>query len=167
MDDYQRHPGVDAYIEALPEWQRDICRQLRDIAHEAAPDIEETIKRRVQPYFVLHGNVCALLAAKDHVNLSSTTAPSCPTPTTSSQPDTTTRPPAPSPSTATAPSLGSPWPICCARSPTTTVRAVGASSRTNERPASGRRHQRHVTHVLPQSEPIRECPTNGVSGDSG
>jgi hypothetical protein len=60
---------VDAYIEALPEWQRDICRQLRDIVHAADPDIEETIKRRVQPYFVLHGNVCALLAAKDHVNL--------------------------------------------------------------------------------------------------
>jgi hypothetical protein len=69
MDDYQPHPGVDAYIEALPEWQRDICRQLRDIVHAADPDIEETIKRRVQPYFVLHGNVCALLAAKDHVNL--------------------------------------------------------------------------------------------------
>jgi hypothetical protein len=29
----------------------------------------ETIKRRVQPHFVLEGNVCALLAAKDHVNL--------------------------------------------------------------------------------------------------
>src|SRR3954447_12117599 len=69
MDDYQRHPGVDAYIEALPEWQRDICRQLQDIVHAADPDIEETIKRRVQPYFVLHGNVCALLATKDHVNV--------------------------------------------------------------------------------------------------
>jgi hypothetical protein len=31
--------------------------------------VGETIKRRVQPYFVLEGNVCALLAAKDHVNL--------------------------------------------------------------------------------------------------
>ena len=29
----------------------------------------ETIKRRVQPYFVLDGNVAALLAAKDHVNV--------------------------------------------------------------------------------------------------
>jgi hypothetical protein len=29
----------------------------------------ETIKRRVQPYFVLQGNVCALLATKDHVNV--------------------------------------------------------------------------------------------------
>jgi hypothetical protein len=31
--------------------------------------VEETITRRVQPYFVLEGNVCALPAAKDHVNL--------------------------------------------------------------------------------------------------
>jgi hypothetical protein len=29
----------------------------------------ETIKRTVQPYFVCERNVCALLAAKDHVNL--------------------------------------------------------------------------------------------------
>jgi hypothetical protein len=33
------------------------------------PAVEETIKRRVQPYFVLEGNICALLAAKDHVNV--------------------------------------------------------------------------------------------------
>jgi hypothetical protein len=33
------------------------------------PDIVETIKRTVQPYFVLDGNVAALLAAKDHVNV--------------------------------------------------------------------------------------------------
>lgn len=37
--------------------------------HAADPNVEETIKRRVQPYFVLHGNVGALLAAKDHVNV--------------------------------------------------------------------------------------------------
>ena len=36
---------------------------------DADPDIEETVKRSVQPYFVLNGNVCALLATKDHVNL--------------------------------------------------------------------------------------------------
>ena len=29
----------------------------------------ETIKRTTQPYFVLDGNICALLAAKDHVNV--------------------------------------------------------------------------------------------------
>jgi hypothetical protein len=67
--DYQRHPGVDAYIQGLPDWRGDICRELRDLIHAAEPDIEETIKRRVQPYFVLDGVVCALLATNDHVNL--------------------------------------------------------------------------------------------------
>lgn len=63
------HPGVDAYIEKLPEWQRAICEQLREMIWQTDPEIEETIKRTVQPYFVLDGNVCALLATKDHVNL--------------------------------------------------------------------------------------------------
>lgn len=63
------HPGVDAYIEPLPEWQRRVCERVRRIVHEAEPEIEETIKRRVQPYFVLDGNVCALLATRDHVNV--------------------------------------------------------------------------------------------------
>ena len=66
---YQTDPRVDAYIDALPEWQQAICRRLRDLIHAADPEPIETIKRTVQPYFVLEGNVCALLAAKDHVNL--------------------------------------------------------------------------------------------------
>ncbi|MEO5940377.1 MAG: DUF1801 domain-containing protein [Candidatus Limnocylindrales bacterium] len=37
--------------------------------HEADPAVEEAIKRTVQPYFVLDGNICAFLAAKDHVNV--------------------------------------------------------------------------------------------------
>jgi len=64
-----RHPGIDAYIDRLPEWQQEICRDLRSLIHEAEPAIEETIKRTDRPYFVLDGTVCALLAAKDHVNL--------------------------------------------------------------------------------------------------
>ena len=66
---YTKDPRVDAYIEALPEWQQRICQDVRDLVHEADPDLEETIKRTVQPYFVLDGNVAALLAAKDHVNV--------------------------------------------------------------------------------------------------
>jgi hypothetical protein len=62
-------PRVDDYIRALPDWQQVICRRVRDLLHEADPEIEETIKRTVQPYFVLHGNVAALLATKDHVNV--------------------------------------------------------------------------------------------------
>ncbi len=63
------HSEVDAYIQRLPVWQQEICEQLRRIIRDADPEIEETIKRSVQPYFVLNGNVCALLATKDHINL--------------------------------------------------------------------------------------------------
>ncbi|HKH54745.1 MAG TPA: DUF1801 domain-containing protein [Propionibacteriaceae bacterium] len=66
---YHRDPRVDAYIEALPDWQQTICQQVRDLVHAADPEVTETIKRRVQPYFVLDGNICALQATKDHVNV--------------------------------------------------------------------------------------------------
>ena len=62
-------PRVDTNIEALPDWQQAICRQVRELVHAADPEVVETIKRTVQPYFVLEGNICALLAAKDHVNV--------------------------------------------------------------------------------------------------
>jgi len=66
---YAKDPRVDAYIDALPAWQQAICREVRDLAHAADPEATETIKRTRQPYFVLAGNVCALLAARDHVNV--------------------------------------------------------------------------------------------------
>ena len=64
-----RDPRVDAYLAPLPAWQQEVFGELRDILHEADPAIEETIKRTVQPYFVLDGTVAAFQAAKDHVNL--------------------------------------------------------------------------------------------------
>lgn len=66
---YQKDPRVDHYIGALPPWQQAVCLKVRDLVHAADPAVEETIKRTVQPYFVLQGNICALLAAKDHVNV--------------------------------------------------------------------------------------------------
>src|SRR5881409_707867 len=66
---YFKDPRVDAYLDGLPAWQREIGSRVRDLVHAADPDVEETIKRTVQPYFVLDGNICALLAAKDHVNV--------------------------------------------------------------------------------------------------
>jgi len=69
MADTTHDPRVDAYIESLPDWQQDICRRVRALVHAADPEVTETIKRTNRPYFVLHGNVCALLAAKDHVNV--------------------------------------------------------------------------------------------------
>ena len=62
-------PRIDVYIDALPEWQQVICRKVRDLAHAADPELVETVKRTRQPYFALNGNVCALLAAKDWVNV--------------------------------------------------------------------------------------------------
>jgi hypothetical protein len=66
---YETDERVDAYIDALPDWQQAICRQVRDLVHAVDPEVSETIKRSRQPYFVLQGNICALLAARDHVNV--------------------------------------------------------------------------------------------------
>ncbi len=66
---YDTDPRVDAYIDALPDWQQAICREVRDLVHAADREVVETIKFTNRPYFVLQGNVCALLAAKDHVNV--------------------------------------------------------------------------------------------------
>ncbi|HTW02528.1 MAG TPA: DUF1801 domain-containing protein [Streptosporangiaceae bacterium] len=66
---YATDDRVDAYIDALPPWQQVICRQVRDLVHAADAEVTETIKRTTQPYFVLQGNICALLVAKDHVNV--------------------------------------------------------------------------------------------------
>ena len=67
--DYATDDGVEAYIAALPDWQQTICRAVRDLVHSADPEVVETTKRKGQPYFVLQGNICALLAAHDHVNV--------------------------------------------------------------------------------------------------
>jgi hypothetical protein len=66
---YARDRRVDEYIDSLPEWQQAICHEVRDLVHAADGEVEETIKFRNRPYFVLEGNICALLAAKDHVNV--------------------------------------------------------------------------------------------------
>jgi hypothetical protein len=66
---YKKDPRVDDYIDALPGWQQGICQEVRELVHAADPDVVETIKRSVQPYFVLDGNICALLSAKDHVSV--------------------------------------------------------------------------------------------------
>jgi len=65
----RRDPRVDEYIDSLPGWQRDVARRVRHLVHEADPEVEEVIKRSRQPYFVLQGNICALLGAKNHLNV--------------------------------------------------------------------------------------------------
>lgn len=63
------NPNVDTYISKLPEWQQTICKAVRSWIHEAEPEIVEEIKFTVRPYFTYKGNVAALLAAKEHVNV--------------------------------------------------------------------------------------------------
>lgn len=64
-----RDPRVDDYLVRLPDWQRETLEQVREVLHRADPEMTETIKRTVQPYFVCAGNVAAFLAARDHVNV--------------------------------------------------------------------------------------------------
>jgi len=124
---YDRDPRVDQYIAALPEWQQAICQQVRDLAHAADPEVEETIKRRVQPYFVLQGNVCALLATKDHVNVFLYDGAIVPDPEGIITAATTTRRPGRSPSTRARRSTPRRCARCSSRSSPTTVPAAGGS----------------------------------------
>jgi len=66
---YAVDPRVDAYLEMLPDWQRHVCQRIRDLVHAADPEMTETIKRTKLPFFLLQGNVCALQAARNHVNV--------------------------------------------------------------------------------------------------
>lgn len=65
---YSSDPRVDAYIDALPDWQQVSCREVRELVTPPTT-VAETIKYTDRPYFVLQGNSCALLAARDHVNV--------------------------------------------------------------------------------------------------
>lgn len=64
-----RDPRVDDYLASLPQWQRSVLERVREVLHRVDPEMTETIKRTVQPYFVCQGNVAAFLAARDHVNV--------------------------------------------------------------------------------------------------
>lgn len=65
----ERDPRVDDYIASLPAWQATRAQRVRDLLHQADPEVSETIKRTNRPYFELHGNVAALLGTKNHLNV--------------------------------------------------------------------------------------------------
>lgn len=67
--DQQLDPRVDDYLASLPDWQARLAQQVRSLVHAADPEVAETIKRTRLPYFVLQGNICALLGARDHLNV--------------------------------------------------------------------------------------------------
>ncbi len=53
----------------MPDWQAELAERVRASVHAADEEVQETIKRTRLPYFVLQGNICALLGAKDHLNV--------------------------------------------------------------------------------------------------
>jgi uncharacterized protein YdeI (YjbR/CyaY-like superfamily) len=56
---------VEAYIENASDFARPILQHFRELVHEAAPQIEETIKWGV-PHFEHKGIVCNMAAFKQH-----------------------------------------------------------------------------------------------------
>lgn len=63
-------PNVDIYIKGLNhDWQREIIKQLRSLAHEADPDIKESIKWGT-PAFDHDGPVVWMFCAKEWVHFS-------------------------------------------------------------------------------------------------
>ncbi len=64
----QRDPRVDAYIARSAPFARPILARLRELVHEACPDVEETIKWGM-PSFIHAGGILAGMAAfKQHAS---------------------------------------------------------------------------------------------------
>jgi hypothetical protein len=74
-----RDERVDAYIAGLTGWQRDAVIRLRELIHEAAPELREDWKWDT-PVFVDHGNVCAIGTFRDHVKVNFLKGASLPDP---------------------------------------------------------------------------------------
>ena len=63
-----RDERVDTYIAELDGWQRDAVARLRNLIHEAVPEIREDWKWDT-PVFVGRANGCAIGVFKDHVKV--------------------------------------------------------------------------------------------------
>ena len=61
----KKDPRIDAYIAKSADFARPILSHLRELVHEACPEIEETVKWSM-PFFVLKGSVCHMAAFKQH-----------------------------------------------------------------------------------------------------
>jgi len=65
LNDGQKDPRVDEYVEKSPEFARPILRYLRSVVHAASPDVEETIKWH-RPFFDYKGVICYMAAFRHH-----------------------------------------------------------------------------------------------------
>ena len=60
-----RDPRVDAYIAKSADFAQPILAHLREVVHEACPEVEETIKWGM-PHFTHHGLLCGMGAFSEH-----------------------------------------------------------------------------------------------------
>ncbi|HXE57413.1 MAG TPA: YdeI/OmpD-associated family protein [Gemmatimonadales bacterium] len=60
-----RDPRVDAYIARAAPFARPILTHLRELVHEACPEVEEAIKWGA-PAFMYHGMLCGMAAFTRH-----------------------------------------------------------------------------------------------------
>ena len=60
-----RDPRIDAYIAKAADFAKPIIEYVRDVAHEAVPDIEENMKWST-PSFEYKGPLCGIAAFKEH-----------------------------------------------------------------------------------------------------
>jgi uncharacterized protein YdeI (YjbR/CyaY-like superfamily) len=69
VSDQEFNPRVDAYIAKAQPFAQPILSHLRELAHKACPDVEETIKWSM-PFFQLNGVILGNLAAfKQHCSV--------------------------------------------------------------------------------------------------
>jgi uncharacterized protein YdeI (YjbR/CyaY-like superfamily) len=61
----KRDDRIDAYITRSAEFARPILAHLREIVHEACPDVEETMKWSF-PHFLYKGMMCSMASFKEH-----------------------------------------------------------------------------------------------------
>lgn len=60
-----KDPRIDAYIAKAPEFAKPILIHLRRLAHQACPQVEETVKWRM-PFFSHKGILFGMAAFKQH-----------------------------------------------------------------------------------------------------
>jgi uncharacterized protein YdeI (YjbR/CyaY-like superfamily) len=69
VSDQEFNPRVDAYIAKAQPFAQPILSHLRELAHKACPDVEETIKWSM-PFFQLNGVILGNMAAfKQHCSV--------------------------------------------------------------------------------------------------
>ena len=64
----QHDPRIDAYIEKSAEFARPILTRLREIVHEACPQVDETMKWSMPSFGYAGGILCGMAAFKQHVS---------------------------------------------------------------------------------------------------